>query len=266
VSGSTRVKSGVTHLTPEEGAVLTDTQSDTPDELRLRPLDRVGASMFLTEAINLSHYILYLIQEAEDARGEWLENDTIAASHARASDKDFSHSIFMQAGQNTVSAQGKVFEVFEATCAAWARLSLLFFPLEGRSKGKSVHDSWRLGRGMALQRILALDPTSLLADRDFRDSWMHFDERMDLAFQQRWLGNRQQFTRTSGVEAAAARSIRVFDMELLEFHYRTKDGKRERVLLSALKGCIHDLLGRFPVKRDSMAFLPLAVPTDGDEL
>jgi hypothetical protein len=46
----------------------------------------------------------------------------------------------------------------------------------------------------------------------FRDSWMHFDERLDSAFLERWLGNRQ-FTETAGVQPAVKHSIRVIDVE-----------------------------------------------------
>jgi hypothetical protein len=105
---------------------------------------------------------------------------------------------------------------------AWG--SVIVAAITGRRKHRAVRD-----RGITnaeAKALFGLSGGSLLENRRFRDSWMHVDERLDSAFLERWLGNRQQFTETAGVQAAVKHSIRVIDVEGLAtgYHYRGKDG------------------------------------------
>lgn len=92
-----------------------------------------------------------------------------------------------------------------------------------------------------LCELFAVPPSSLLGDRAFRDSWMHFDERMDQAALAGRLGNRQQFVRTAGVPSAVERSVRVIDVEGLVFHYRTKAGTLGHVEVAAIRRVLEHL-------------------------
>ncbi|MGH9887221.1 MAG: hypothetical protein ACREBE_16965, partial [bacterium] len=87
----------------------------------------------------------------------------------------------------------------------------------------------------------ALPADTLLADRSFRDSWMHFDERLDSAFVGGWLGNRQQFVRTASVSRAVKHSVRVIDVEALAFHYRDRDGAQRSVTIDQINQCLDQL-------------------------
>jgi hypothetical protein len=105
---------------------------------------------------------------------------------------------------------------------AWG--SVIVAAITSRRKHRAVRD-----RGITnaeAKALFGLSGGSLLENRRFRDSWMHVDERLDSAFLERWLGNRQQFTETAGVQAAVKHSIRVIDVEGLAtgYHYRGKDG------------------------------------------
>ena len=187
--------------------------------------------MYVSEVRELIDSILFRIERLEAARVEWLKHSAIANTEARVPPAEFSHDTFAQAlnaaaGQHTV-----MFDEFEALFAAWARLSLLFYPIP--SKGEE--GTWRGERGVALRRLLELPEESLLANREFRDAWMHFDERLDKAYQEGWLGNRQQFVRSSGVDGAKEHSVRVIDIEGLAFHYRAKNGAKQTVGLAKMK-------------------------------
>jgi hypothetical protein len=89
--------------------------------------------------------------------------------------------------------QAQYFSAVEAFLAGWARLSLLIFPLDG--KGRDA--GFRSERGIAIRTALVVGPTSALADRDLRDSWMHFDERLDRAFVTGTFRERHRFVRST---------------------------------------------------------------------
>jgi hypothetical protein len=69
--------------------------------------------------------------------------------------------------------QVAVFDRLEQFLAAFARLSLLIFPV---SKSRFAKE-----RAETMQLCLGVDESSPIADRDLRDHWMHHDERLDFA-------------------------------------------------------------------------------------
>jgi hypothetical protein len=72
---------------------------------------------------------------------------------------------------------------------------------------------------------------------------MHFDERLDRAFVDGWLGNRQQFVSSASVAQATKQSVRVIDIGGLTFHYRTRDGKQETVSIQDMESCLQSIVG-----------------------
>jgi hypothetical protein len=193
--------------------------------------------MFVSEIRNLVDSLLFQIERLEQAQAEWLAESAAAARHATATDGEFPHALFSEALNGAMRAQGATFALFESLLAAWARLSLLIHPIEG--KGEMA--SWRAERGRILRGALNLGEQTLLANRSFRDSWMHFDERLDQAFLDGWLGNLQQFVRSAQVTVAVQNSVRVIDVESLTFHYRTRNGAQESVSIADVKACVLDV-------------------------
>lgn len=204
----------------------------------MEPLNAVAAQMYMSEVRELIASLLILLEDLAAARVEWLEDRATARSQADAKrHSDFDRETFHRALQGSGQQQAKIFATLEAALAAWARLSLLFYPLNGSGQT----GQWREVRGDVLREVAGLPEATLLENRSFRDSWMHFDERMDLAVQHGWLGNRQEFVHTSQVPSAVERSVRVIDVETLTLHYRTRTGAIESVRVEDMRRVLEDL-------------------------
>jgi hypothetical protein len=190
--------------------------------------------MYVSEIRDLLDSLLFRIHALRQARDAWLSHDRAASAHAVAGPDDFDQQQFSSALGAAMQQQTTIFDAFEALLAAWARLSLLLHPIPGRD----ALASWRLERGEKLRAVLNLANNTLLSSRTFRDSWMHFDERLDASVVEGWLGNRQQFVKSAGVVNATQHSVRVIDIETLAFHYRTRDGMLERVTIDEMETCL----------------------------
>jgi hypothetical protein len=196
-----------------------------------KPLDSVGVSIYISEVRDLLDSLLFGLQNIGNARSKWLQSTAAATAQAKRRPSAFSHDLFAEALNKSALQQRLVFDTFEALLAAWARLSLLLHPVAPKTTPRSE-------RGRLLREALQLPDNTLLADRSFRDSWMHFDERLDQAYEEGWLGNRQQFVNTTGVPSAVQVSVRVIDIEGLAFHFRTKAGNPASVRLDDMRACL----------------------------
>lgn len=203
----------------------------------LPPLNRVAASMYTSEIRDLLDSLLYRIHQLQEARDAWLSHESVASAQAAADPDSFDLKVFNEVLNAGVQLQTSIFDAFEGLLAAWARLSLLLHPISG----KDALANWRTERGERLRDVLQLHANTLLSSRTFRDSWMHFDERMDRAVIEGWLGNRQQFVKTASVPSAIKHSVRVIDIQALTFHYRTRDGTPEDVTIDAMRACLEQV-------------------------
>lgn len=131
-----------------------------------------------------------------------------------------------------------LFHGLEAFLAAWSRVSLLVFPT-GRS------GSFAQRRGALLREVLELTPVdaAALGDRELRDAWMHFDERLDAAMHgETLLPERHRFT-VSSARPPSDRSLRVIEIDTLCVHYPTRDRSRRTTELRPLAGVLDRLGG-----------------------
>lgn len=99
-------------------------------------------------------------------------------------------------------------------------------------------------RGQALRDALALATFAPLDDRDLRDSWMHFDERLDAAVKaERW-GNRHAWVRSLDAQNAGMRemTLRLFEVGSLLIHYRNRDGELRAADLRACDQALEAIL------------------------
>lgn len=219
---------------------------------QLEALDVVSASMYLSEVRDLVAGIQDAISVLRRAGVEWVEQERIASTEVKARPDDFNKDRFDAALRTSVGSQTDAFMFLEVLLARWARLSLLFHPIPTGGK----HPEWRVARGLALRHLTALPESSLLANRDMRDSWMHYDERMDQAVIEGWLGNRQQFVLSAGVARAIAHSVRVIDMESGTIHFRTRAGQVDSVSFSAMEVALDQVLNGLQSAAERLAHLP----------
>ncbi len=203
--------------------------------------DQVAACLYLQEACELIDALLFALDKLEQARAEWL------ASHAQANEQagrrrtTFDSEAFYIAMNAIRREQSNVFDAIEAFLGSWARLSLLFWPVPRKS---AIHHVFTIERGRILRHLLDLTEDHPLADRRLRDAWMHTDERFDQAWLENRLGNRQQFVRTGGVDAAIRHAVRVVDVESLTVHFREAGGNVASRPLLPLREVLNDLLVR----------------------
>lgn len=217
-----------------------------------REIDQVGASIYLSEIWQLTDSLLHRIEILECAQHEWMHHLEVATAAATGGPGDFPHGDFNAAIRASVEEQGVIFEAVEALFSAWARLSLLVHP----ESGHGTLATWRERRGATLRGLLALPDDSPLAQRGFRNAWMHFDERLDEAYKSGWLGNRQQFVRRSDVAAALKHSVRVIDVEAMVFYFRTQSDEIRSIRLSEMKSVLQDLLSGRERVPDRLEALP----------
>jgi hypothetical protein len=102
---------------------------------------------------------------------------------------------------------------------------LLLFPLAGNEKTSE----FRKSRGEGLRKVLGVGNDSPLADRELRDSWMHFDERLDAAVSSGKFGNRHGFVRSERVEDYVDNTLRLVEVDRLVVHFRSREGKAQAV-------------------------------------
>lgn len=206
-----------------------------------RQFDRVAASMYLSEAYELMGALLYRLQQLEGAAKRWCEASDRADAQVHATDDEWNVDQFNEALRRSGAEQSTIFEEVEAFLAAWARLSLLFWPAPDR---KSPRREFTMARGVGLRRLVEIDDEHALNDRSLRNAWMHADERFDHALLEGRLGNRQQFVRAREVEARVERCPRVIDVENLTVHFRAADGSRGSHQLRPLKAALEALVAR----------------------
>jgi hypothetical protein len=205
------------------------------------PLDSVGVGMYLQEAYELADGLLYRLDQLEKSHREWIEARSIGDREAAVHPRKFDRDAFQSAGRRTIGAQSTVFGELEAFLAAWARLSLIFWPAPPR---RSPRASFTSARGLQLRSFLRLSEDHPLANRALRDAWMHTDERFDAAVLSGRLGNRHQFVHTAGVRAALEHSVRVVDVESLTVHLRDAEDAVVSIALLPLRDVLLGLVER----------------------
>lgn len=128
-------------------------------------LDRQTEHVFLAELANVLDVALWRADEIEACVEEQLD---LGATADRPS----------EAGRwlHTVSGDTRLFGSIEAFLAAWARTSLILYPVKKRDKAENARNE---GRGKHLRAALGIRDPGLSAgfdNRRLRDGWMHLDE------------------------------------------------------------------------------------------
>ncbi len=200
-------------------------------------LDHISAIPYDLELRDLIDSCLYRLDQLENAATECVKlDDQLSTEHL---DSDVL--------QQKVATHTRIFDLLEAFLAGWARLSLLLFPDD--STAFTQH------RGQILQRILDLRDSSVFADRALRNSWMHFDERLDRAVAAGTGANRHLFTRSREVTEAQKRgTLRIIEIDTLRVHYHDRGSQPRCVDLRELRAALDELENR---RRTARQLLPM---------
>ena len=138
-----------------------------------------------------------------------------------------------------------IFDRVEAFLAAFARVSFLIFPVGRRA--------FTITRAATLQECLKLDERSPIADRDLRDSWVHYDERIDQAITAKIGTNGHTFRQSATVDDLTKRTyLRIFEIDTLKIHYRNRAGNSSQADLRALGDEIEQVTIRLPRAFDTL--------------
>jgi hypothetical protein len=144
---------------------------------------------------------------------------------------DLDQSTLANSLQSQVHDQARFFDSLEALLAGWARLSLLLFPSSRKGSGSE----FRIARGIRLRAALGISESSVFADRELRDAWMHFDERLDTAVSGGTFGNRHSFVRSERVRDYINNTLRLMEVDTLVVHYRSRHSEARSADLRALR-------------------------------
>ena len=116
-------------------------------------------------------------------------------------------------------------------------MSLLLFP----DGGNDAHAGYRSERGEALREALKIGTDTPLADRNLRNAWMHFDERLDGAILNGTFGDRHRFMLSNQASSYIGKSVILMELDTLIVHYRGRDGEHCTADLKTLTVAIDDL-------------------------
>ena len=113
--------------------------------------------------------------------------------------------------------QAETFERIDGFLSAFVRVSLLVFP--------ESESPFSVARGAAIRQATGVDDDSVLNDREFRDSWLHHDERLDYAIEHDLGHAGQRFTVAVDVtDRMKSQYLRIVEMDTRVVHYRDHAG------------------------------------------
>lgn len=107
-------------------------------------------------------------QTVETARNAWLDGRNIVDVERISDNPQVAEVI-----PGIAKSQTDLWFGLESLLTAWSRASLILYPTAGRDN-----------RGVILRERLDVDENHPLSERGLRNSWMHFDERLESALSQ----------------------------------------------------------------------------------
>ena len=135
--------------------------------------------------------------------------------------------------------QAETFAQIDGFLAAFFRVSLLVFP--ERDTGFTEL------RGREIRAITDVPDDSVFNDREFRDSWLHHDERLDDAIALGLGHAGQRFTVAVDVtNKMKAAHLRIIEMDTQVVHYRDSHGGYRQASLRAMGDELHVLNTKWP--------------------
>jgi hypothetical protein len=134
--------------------------------------------------------------------------------------------------------QAETFERIDGFLAAFVRVSLLVFP--------ESDAPFAVARGEAIRASAGVADDSVLNDREFRNSWLRHDERLDYAIEHELGHAGQRFTVAVDVtERMKAAYLRIVEMDTRVVHYRDGTGGARQGSLRAMGEALKHLNGKW---------------------
>lgn len=148
------------------------------------PMSFSAEMVYLTELEVLAQVMSTHATSLMAARSKWI--DVHGKLQARLSTSPTPKGTAAVVGEK-LKQQWALWLPLESFLTAWARASLLLFP------AKKNHSA--CARGAYLRGVLNIHDDHLLSNRDLRNDWMHFDERLDSAIASCGQADSQRFER-----------------------------------------------------------------------
>jgi hypothetical protein len=202
------------------------------------PLSWKERAHYVLEIQELAGSLLRRLGEIEGVSRRWAQHVDCAEAQL-ANEATIDVQEFQRTMRAQVVVQTEFFDLVEAFFAGWARLSLLLFPAV---KGPGA--TFRTDRGQTLRQALSIADDSVFSDREFRDAWMHFDERLDAAVQKGTLGNRQCFVQSAQAKARIPTTLRLMEVDTSVVWYRSRDGESKSHDLKSTRTALEQLHAR----------------------
>ena len=203
--------------------------------------------VYLLELRSLCDILLEQARRLEEAATAWVQADADAHRALNASAR---HPTFE--GSQTFGAiitektrqQGLAWLALEGFLGAWARASLLLWPAPSRSRPAEDRERTK-ARGRYLCRILGIDELHELNNRQLRNDWAHYDERLDDILRDGIHVTAQRFS----AEPGNALTMRLIDLSNLRVTFAEERTADLRGLFAAAR----DLESRLQVAQDSIS-------------
>jgi hypothetical protein len=164
-----------------------------------------------------------------EAAADWVrERRASAANRASA----VGNQAAIAALGRAVGRQTTAFDSADAFLMNWARASYLVHPV-------STRDPFTKERGETMRSKLKITGP-FLDDRDLRNSWVHFDERLDEAMKTGRFRYRHRFSMARDVTPAIIEgALRLLEMDTLVMHYHLQNGQPAQANIMVLGSALN---------------------------
>jgi hypothetical protein len=209
---------------------------------------------YLLELASLCEIMLTHAERIEDAAKEWHDHEAATRAAVRLSIQQpgaGGDRGTLDGVQQMVLSQGAIWLALDGFLASWARASLFLWPAPARHRTEAQRELSR-ARGEDLRAILEVKDDHPLNDRDLRNDWMHYDERLDDALTLYGRVTPQRFLRDGESEPDASLTMRLFDLTNLYVLFANERRYSLRSLFDAvrdLQACVKKAMDSMPVRR-----------------
>jgi hypothetical protein len=203
---------------------------------------------YLIELREITGTAIYEYTRLDEAARRWCELDRQLTELALTASTEMDNDEFAAKLDNSPTQQTRIFDALSVFLAAWARVSLIIFPLGGDDDLAG----FRRERGSELQRLLGLSPTSAIHNGALRDAWMHYDQHLDRAVIEGYWRTRQRFVRSSEAAMLKASALRLVEANTLVVHFRDASGAQCSASLPEIADALDDLQKRILLAWDRL--------------
>lgn len=201
--------------------------------------NKASARIYLDELLFLGRIMALQSDRLRKAAIDWGPVFTTAAVAIRrmmAGDRSADTPEYRNALEQVMAHQDEVLMALDGFLAAWSRASLILWPAP---RGPAALRARAEARGAYLCEMMRIDESHVLHDRELRDHWVHYDERLDAALEE-YGANVQSLDFTTRLLPQGGFVMWQFDLSALELTFRGE----HRYQLVTLFDAVEDLRSR----------------------